>query len=339
MPAPAEPSRGSSTGLSRRRRGPVATDPAPYDFRRPIQLSREHQRILQLGFDGFARQAATVFTSALRSVCQLTLTTIDQRTYAEYVDSLAPSTYLTLFTTDPMPGRGMLDLPLAAVMSCIDHMLGGPGDDEQPQRPLTEIESGVIRGLVDRLLREMRYSLAGIVALDPAVTGVEYSPQFAQVAGVADVMVVIELELRIDERPHRMSVCLPFNGLLPHLTSAAAPAPVSNRERAQRAESAALLDDSFQSVPVDVAVCFRGTRLGPDSLTGLRPGDVLRLDHPASAPLDVTVDDQVFAHATAGTHGNRLAALIVSTLPGTPSGAAHSTLAASAADHLAQELR
>ena len=38
-----------------------------------------------------------------------------------------------------------------------------------------------------------------------------------------------------------MSVCLPFNGLHPHLAAAAAPAPVSNRERAQRDEAAQVL--------------------------------------------------------------------------------------------------
>lgn len=301
--------RPGASGRARRRGG----EPTPYDFRRPIQLSREHQRILQLGFDGFARQATTVFTSALRSVCSVTLTTIDQRSYSEYVDSLETTTYMTLYTTDPMPGRGVLDLPLNAVMSCVDHMLGGPGTANQPKRPLTEIESGVIRGLVDRLLSEMRYSLAAIVALDPQVTGVEYSPQFAQAAGTADVMVVIGFELRIDDRPHAMSVCLPFSGLHPHLAAAAAPAPVSNRERAQRAEAAELLQASFEDVPVEVSVRFRSTAVDPITLSTLQPGDVLRLAHPASAPLDVAVDDTLFAHATAGSRGPRLAALIVTT--------------------------
>lgn len=300
---------------------PVAGDrrsgaaPVPYDFRRPIQLSREHQRILHSAFDAFARQGTTLFTSALRTVCQVSVETIDQRTYAEYVDSLATTSYLTMFTTEPMPGRGLLDIPLVAVMSCVDHMLGGPGNDAQPIRPLTDIEGGIIRGLVDRLLREMRYSIEVIVPLDPQVTGVEYNPQFAQVAGAADVMVVIELELRIDERPHRMTVCLPFTGLHPHLTAAAAPAPVSNRERAQRAEAAQLLQRSFQDVPVDVAIRFRPSRLEHGVLAGLEVGDVLRLTHPAAAPLDVTLGEQVFAHATAGVQGPRLAALVVATTP------------------------
>ncbi|MBS42795.1 MAG: flagellar motor switch protein FliM [Nocardioides sp.] len=299
------------SGLSRRRSGDGA--PVPYDFRRPIQLSREHQRILQLGFDGFTRQATTVFTSALRSVCSVGLRTIDQRSYAEYVDSLAPMTYLTLFSTEPMQGRGMLDIPLDAVMSCVDHMLGGPGSAHQPKRPLTEIESGIISSLVARLLREMRYSIASIVAIDPEITGVEYSPQFAQVAGASDVMVVIEMELRIDEVAYPMSICLPFSGLHPHLAAAAAPAPVSNRERALRAEATELLRDNLQDVPVEVSVRFRNTRVDPVTLTSLVPGDVLRLRHPASAPLDVTFEDEAFAHATAGTQGQRLAALVVAT--------------------------
>jgi flagellar motor switch protein FliM len=313
LPAPivTDPRPGPVSGRSRRRAR--TSEPVPYDFRRPIQLSREHQRILQLGFDGFARQATTVFTSALRSVCQVSLSSIDQRTYAEYVDSLGAATYLTKFSADPMPGLGVLEVPLDGVMACVDHMLGGPGTEEQPQRPLTEIESGVIRGLVDRLLSEMRYSVSGIVALEPTVVGVEYSPQFAQVAGAADVMVVISFELRIDDRPRRMTVCLPFSGLLPHLTAAAAPAPVSNRERAQRAQAAELLTRQFQTVPVEVRVRFRPTPLDPAILSDLRPGDVLRLAHPASAPLNVTVDDTTFAHATAGARGPRSAALIVAT--------------------------
>lgn len=297
----------------RPRRRARTTEPTPYDFRRPIQLSREHQRTLQLGFDGFARQATTVFTSSLRTVCTVTLVGIEQRTYAEYVDSLGPSTYLTLFSADPMPGTGVLEIPLFATMSCVDHMLGGPGSDEQPDRPLTEIEDGVIRGLVERLLGEMRYSLEGIVALEPTVTGIEYSPQFAQVAAAADVMVVVGFDLRIGEREHRLSVCLPFSGLLPHLTNAAGSGAVSDRERAQRAESATLLHEQFNRVPVSVAVRFRPITLDPGDLADLRPGSVVRLTHPASAPLDVTVAGTTFAHATAGARGQRLAALIVTT--------------------------
>jgi flagellar motor switch protein FliM len=290
----------------------------PYDFRRPIQLSREHQRILQLSFDHFARQATTIFTSTLRCICQVTVKSIEQRSYAEYVESLGSMTYLTSFSTEPMPGQGVVELPLSVVMSSLDHMLGGPGSASQPQRQLSDIESNVITGLVSMLLEGLRYSLSEFVVVDPVVTGVEYSPQFAQVASSGDVMVAVGLETKIGDHTHTMSVCLSFNGLLPHLTAAVAPAPVSNRERTQRAQAAVLMDRQFREVPVDVAVRFRSTALGPGSFADLRTGDVLRLGHPASAPLDVAVEETIFAHATPGTRGSRLAALIVATPKETP---------------------
>ena len=301
---------GTAGSRSRRRRN---TEPVPYDFRRPIQLSREHQRILMLAFDNFARQASTVFTSSLRTVCQVTLRGIEQRTYNEYVDSLGNQTYMTLFTADPMPGLGVLEMPIFAIMSCVDHMLGGPGSDDQPNRALTEIETGVVRDFIARVLNEMRYSMASVLPLEPMPAAVEYSPQFAQVASPADVMVVAELELRIGERPHRMTVCLPFSGLHPYLSNASNPGPVSDRERAARVHAADLLRQQMDHVPVSVAVRLRPTQLGPIDLSALQTGDVLRLSHPATAPLEVTLDGTTFAHASPGARGQRLAALIVDT--------------------------
>jgi flagellar motor switch protein FliM len=196
-------------------------------------------------------------------------------------------------------------------MSCIDHILGGPGSNNQPLRNLSDIETIVVQGFIERLLNEMRYSLGNIVELEPAIVGVEYSPMFAQLAAASDVVAVATFDLRINDHPNRLTICLPFAGLLPHLVKAAAPAPVSERERTQRDRSGDLLRAQFESVPVDVTVRFRPTLVSPDALSDLQPGDVLRLSHPAGAPLSVTVDDATFAHATPGTQGPRLAALVV----------------------------
>jgi len=43
----------------------------------------------------------------------------------------------------------------------------------------------------------------------------------------------------------------------------------------------------------------------------LRPGDVVPLGHATSRPLEVTVNETVFAHAVPGNQGARLACLVV----------------------------
>ncbi|WP_245734567.1 flagellar motor switch protein FliM [Nocardioides exalbidus] len=309
-PAPRQP---VHPGARARRRARSGSEPTVYDFRRPIQLSREHTRVLQVALDGFARQMGTVFTAALRVVCTAELQGIAQQTYGEHVDALGTMTYAVKVGVEPLPGLGLLELPLPVVMSAIDHMLGGPGSEEQPRRPLTEIEGSVVHGIVTRLVAELGHGLAGIVEVTPTLAGIEYHPQLVQAAAPGDAVVVAGFDLVIKERHHRVSLCLPFAGLHPRLVEAAAPAPVSEHERVQRTRSAGLVDRRFQDVPVDAVVRFRATRLGPDVITHLAVGDVVRLAHPSSAPLDVVVADATFAHATAGSHGARLAALVVGT--------------------------
>jgi flagellar motor switch protein FliM len=282
----------------------------PYDFRRPVKLSRENSRTLQIAFETFARQASTVMTSMLRSVCQISLVSIEQQTYSEYVESLEAMTHMTVFSVEPVQQPAVLQMPLAVVMSCIDHLLGGPGTEEQPQRPLTDLEGVVVKGLHERLVAEIRYAFSSLVALEPVVRGVEYSPQLAQVANAADAMVVARFALLRGDVEHPLTICLSFNGLLPYL-NAHGGGSVSERERRQREESSARLAAGIQEVPVEVAVRFRTTPADPLELSGLRPGDVVRLKHPAQAPLDVTAADVVFAHATPGRQGTRLAALVV----------------------------
>lgn len=302
-------------GRRRARRGAPATT---YDFRRPTQLSREHTRLLEVCLDGFARQMGTVVTSALRTVCTAQLVDVAQRTYAEHVDTLEVQTFAVTVRAEPLPEPVLLDLPLAAVMSAIDHMLGGAGTGEQPRRVLTELESAVVQDLLSGLLGQLGRSLRDIVATTPELVGVEYDARLVQAAAPGDAVVVATFDLAIEERRHRVTLCLSLAGLHPHLVRAAAPAPVTERERQQRSRAAELVDRRFQDVPVDAAVRFRPTRLAPDALTALAVGDVVRLAHRATTPLDVVVGETTFAHATAGTHGSRLAALVVGTTKENP---------------------
>jgi flagellar motor switch protein FliM len=48
-----------------------------------------------------------------------------------------------------------------------------------------------------------------------------------------------------------------------------------------------------------------------DDIVDLRPGDVVPLGHPTSRPLEITVNETVFAHAVPGNQGARLACLVV----------------------------
>ena len=290
--------------MSRRGGGPT-----PYDFRRPIKLSREHVRTLQIAFETYARSCGTLFTTRLRVVSSVTLASIEQLNYDEYVASLANPTVIATVAIDPLPGTVLLEMSTSAVMTAIDHMLGGPGGP-QPERPLTEVEMPLLRGLLERMLGELRYGFETLVDISPKVRDIEYNAQFLRAHQPGDAVVVASFEMKIGTEECVASICLPFNTILPVLekqeTVELTPAERMVRDSAHRRLTAGL-----SAAPIDVAVRFQPIRMRTDDIVDLRPGDVVPLGHPTSLPLEVTVNETVFAHAVPGNQGTRLACLVV----------------------------
>ncbi|MHB1740433.1 MAG: flagellar motor switch protein FliM [Actinomycetes bacterium] len=296
------------TRAGRRSRG---ARPVLYDFRRPTKLSREQARSLQIVAETFARQYTTLLTSTLRAVAQVSPVGVAQVTYDEYVAGLANPTVLALLSVEPLAGTAILEFSLDSAMRSIDHLLGGPGAEQQPTRALTEIEAALLRSLIDRILGEMRYAFEPVVRLHPRLSAVEYNPQFVQAAGPADMVVVLSFEVRIGTQGAAATICLPYAALVTQLGLTAERAMGSEREREAREAARAQVARRLRDVPVETAVCFAPVRLTPAQVLALAPGDILPLGHPTRMPLRVTAADVTFAHAVPGSRGRRVACRVV----------------------------
>ena len=295
----------SPSKLSRRgHSGPTA-----YDFRRPIKLSREHVRTLQICLETYARSCGTLLTTRLRAVSSVTLASIEQLNYDEYGASLDNPTVLAVVTIEPLPGTVVLELSSAAAMTAIDHMLGGPGGP-QPERPLTEVEMPLLRGLLERMLGELRYGFESLVDISPKLREIEYNAQFLRAHQPGDAVVVASFDMKIGVEECLASICLPFNAILPVLEKQET-IELTAVERRVRDNSYRNLTAGLSAAPIDVAVRFHPIRMRTDDIVDLRPGDVVPLGHPTSIPLEVTVNQTVFAHAVPGNQGARLACLVV----------------------------
>ncbi|MEV4636025.1 flagellar motor switch protein FliM [Actinoplanes sp. NPDC049548] len=285
--------------------------PTAYDFRRPIKLSREHVRTLQISFETFARSCGTLLTTRLRTVSSVSLISIEQLNYDEYVASLTNPTVIAVVSLDPLPGTVLLEMATSAVMTAIDHMLGGPGGP-QPERPLTEVEMPLLRGLLERMLGELRYGFESLIDIQPNLREIEYNAQFLRAHQPGDAVVIASFEMKIGTEECVASICLPFNTILPVLEKQDA-IELTPAERQVREISLRNLTAGLSAAPIDVAVRFQPIRMRTDDIVDLRPGDVVPLGHPTSVPLEVTVNETVFAHAVPGNQGARLACLVVPT--------------------------
>jgi len=284
----------------------------PYDFQRPVKLAREHTRLLQIAFETFARGCGTLLNTRLRATSMFSLLAIEQLTIGEYMETLTNPTLITTVNLDPIAGLTFFEMSQSTAMSCLDHMLGGPGGP-QPERPLTDIEAPLLRGLLERIMGELHQGFEGLVDLKPRLGAIEYGSQFLQAFPPSDLTVVASFEMKVGEEECVATLCLPFAGVLAVLRNHGADVALTEAELATKRTALKNITEGLASAPIDVAVRFKPVRMRSEDIVGLQPGDVVPLAHPVTAPLAVTVNDTTFAHAVPGNQGSRLACLVVPT--------------------------
>jgi flagellar motor switch protein FliM len=282
----------------------------PYDFQRPVKLAREHTRLLQIAFETFARGCGTLLTTRLRATSLISLLAIEQLTIGEYIETLTNPTLIATVNLDPVAGVTLFEMSQGMAMSCLDHMLGGPGGP-QPERPLTDIEAPLLRGLLDRILGELRQALEGLVDVNPRLVALEYGTQFLQAFPPSDLAVVASFEMKVGAEECVATLFLPFAGVLAVLRNHGADVALTEAELAVKRIAHENITEGLGSAPIDVAVRFRPVRMRSEDIVRLQPGDVIPLAHPVTFPLTVTVNDTTFAHAVPGNQGSRLACLVV----------------------------
>ncbi|MFN8034882.1 MAG: flagellar motor switch protein FliM [Acidimicrobiia bacterium] len=292
--------------------GPRDGSAQPYDFRRPNKFSRDHVRALQMVCETFSRHLSTLLATTLRSMTNVSLRSVEQLTYDEYVGGLPNPSYLAILALHPLPGAAMFQFPLSIAMTAVDRMLGGTGPITHLDRSLTEIESNLMRSLTERALRELSYAFESLVRLEPEIVQQEANPQFAQIAAPSDMTVVLTFDIRINDERAATTLCIPFDSLQPVLDTFASQSLFSDRADEAVEAFGHQLQDALRSTSVEVNVRFNEVTLTSAEVVNLAVGDIIPLRHGLEEPLTVSVGSTACYRAITGRKGRRLACLIVS---------------------------
>lgn len=297
--------------MSRVSRGPVDGAAAElYDFRNPSKFTRDHVRIMEQVLDTYADQSATQFSSRLRVPCSQDLDSLQQQTYGSYISSMPDQTVVLVVSLPPLDAPGVLHLPLPLALLSVELQLGGLGEDEQPHRSLTEIESALVDEVAKSLIDAMRYSFVGVIDWQPSLSGHFSSPELAHAASTGDQMLVVTFRLEIKEQVFRPTLALPLTPILPFLDGALA-AKRAARSTQDQERFARAVERRVRLAPVPVAIRLRPTAGRLADFTNIAVGDVFRIGHAANMPWEVTSSDVVFAHGVPGSESGQVAVRIV----------------------------
>jgi len=298
----------ANTSAQIRAGGGSATE--TYDFRNPSKFTRDHQRLLEQGLEAYADQTASVITSKLRASCSHDLESLQQVTYGSFISSLPEETVLLVTSLNPLNSVGLIHLPLDFAMLAVDLPLGGPGDDDQPVRGLTEIENMLVGDLGSSLVGALRFSFDGIITWFPVLTGQFSAPELAHAASHGDQMLVATFRMEIKEQEFKTMLALPLAPVLPSLDATLADRQ-AEKGGAKNRDFTADLESRIRLAPVTVSVRLRPIKGRLADFANISVGDVFRLGHSPDSPWEVTSHGVVFAHALLGGEGTQAAFRVI----------------------------
>lgn len=299
---------------SSRTRSTVDASGAPsaeaYDFRNPSKFTRDHQRLLEQALEAYADQTASVITSKLRASCSHDLESLQQTTYGAFINTLPEETVLLVTSLNPLSSVALIHLPLNFAMLAVDLPLGGPGDDDQPARGLSDIENMLVGDLGSSLAGALRFSFDGVITWFPVLTGQFSSPELAHAASSGDQMLVASFRMEIKEQEFHTLLALPLAPVLPSLDATLA-ARQAEKGGAKNRDFTADLEARLRLAPVTVSVRLRPIQGRLADFAHLAVGDVFRLGHSPDSPWEVTSNGIVFAHALLGGEGTQAAFRVI----------------------------
>lgn len=295
--------------------GAIGRPVKTYDFRRPDKFSKDQLRTLQAIHENVARVAAARLSARLRTTVSITLAETAQMIYDEYVQGLTLPTELVVVASDELGGPFLVDLDLGLALAGVERMLGGTGRTPEFRREPTPIESSLVSRIEDDLLVSIAEGWTHLVKLTLRASETAFGPSLLRVAAPSHVVAVLTHEVRLAGHTAPLTVCYPhasLESLMPRLSASAwysQPDPSSDAGTG-RAQLAAAL----RSVDIPVTAVLGSVELSLEALIGLQPGDTIRFEERAAAPVLLSVMDQARAWAQPGLVGDHIALRVVSPL-------------------------
>ncbi len=272
----------------------------PYDFYRPSKFSKEQIRTIYMLHETFGRLWSSTLSGVLRNYVSLSVNSVDQVTYQEFIQSIPNPTITATFGMPPLEGKALIELSPTIAFPIIDRLLGGEGRGSVSSRELTEIEEHVMNNLVDEGMVFLKEAWSTMIDLAPELLDIESNPLFVQIVPPSDMTLLITMDAHIGDFSGIINIVYPYVLLEPILSMLSAQTlyAMGTREPSRKAR------ESTQRVLLDVELPVRielGTALcNMRELLNLEPNDIILLHNHVSDDLDVRVGGEVKFRCTPG---------------------------------------
>jgi flagellar motor switch protein FliM len=255
-----------------------------FDFRRPDRIAKSQLRAIHQLHDNFVRNLVSSLSAYLRSYLMINLVSVEQLSYAEFLECLPSPTCIASLGLRPYDGNAVMELNSSLVFPILELLLGGNGKASTAiQREITEIEQTLLDGLFRIVLHDLKEAWKGVTTIDFTIESLETEPQFLQILAPSEAVVAVAIEIRIGESIGMMNIAMP--SIIIKMMRQKFDQQWSVRKSESTGGEQERVLNLLRGSSVDVDVRLEGSSLFLKDLMTLDVGDVLILDSATQKPL------------------------------------------------------
>ena len=266
-------------------------DVTSFDLSHLDRIPKSQLRAIHLVHENFVRNLASSLSAYLRSYVGLNLVSLEQISYAEFLDGLSFPTCMAYISMTPYEGTAVLEMNMTLMFTLIELLMGSKGRNALAvQRKITDIEKSIMQTLMRVVLRDLAEAWSSVTKIDFAVQSLASEPQLMHVLAPAEAVIVIAVDVRIGAVSGLMNLAIPsiFVKRLRHKFD-----QLQTVRRANVSDTDQLrISKLIQEVNLRFDAVLDGGSITARELLDLEPGNVLVFDHPVDRPVKATLNER-----------------------------------------------
>jgi len=284
-----------------------------FDFRLPHRLSKNQLRTLQSVHENFSESFASYLLARLQTTVGVTVTSVDQLFYSEYVLSIPSPSCLYVFRISDKDAFALLEFSPQLVMAMVSRLLGGSTDGEKRARQITKIEQSIIKGIAQRALVDLQKSWKTIADFNFKMDRYESEGEFAQIAPTSEIVLVVCFEISFGDQRFLMSLCFPTFALEEELAKLNAQHFNSMPGTNSQGDWSRQILKSIGHTAIEAVGVLGSTTITVRELLELEPGDILKTNLPISGEVQVAFGNRPRLWGRPGVSNGRTAIKVTRT--------------------------
>jgi flagellar motor switch protein FliM len=280
------------------------------DFSQPTKFTTELRRRMERAFLPFCEAVGAAFSSELKAEVAVRLSEDSQLTWAAAKAQLPADSIAVGVRAEGSERQMLLSVELPLMLQALECLLGGQAAQAPAERHLTEIDWVLIRGLLDRLIREL--STAWVELDGPPLSRgeVDLEGDAGVLVPVGEPTLLISLETTLDGLCSSIVLLIPW----------ASAEPVAERGHGGGAHQpeadprgAEALRRGLAGAQVMLRAEVGSIQMPLQRMLEFVPGSILRLEDRAAEGVRLFVEEVSLGRGQPGRSGARRAVKLRST--------------------------